>query len=244
MTSGDLKYLLQGLADDGAELVEVDKEQLVPRIRSRRRRRAALMATVAASTAVMLAAGAYAVLPGSGPEQWPVAGGPPTSAPTLARPAAPTMTVSTEKKAWDTCGARLTATITGDPSLRIMVTTRKVKLSADGASGWVPVHISNTTGRTLDLASATDGPRFVVVKDGGVVALTPREPMAGRRWLFLPRQTATVVTALSVRPCGTGRGLDPGSYQIYALKTFNENRPGYPFVQLQAAGGPWTIQVS
>jgi hypothetical protein len=38
--------------------------------------------------------------------------------------------------------------------------------------------------------------------------------------------------------------LEPGSYQLYALKTFHQNRRDYALFQVPAAGGPWTIQVT
>ncbi|MEU4390927.1 hypothetical protein [Kribbella sp. NPDC023855] len=243
MTSGDLKHLLHDLAADGAERVELDEEQLVPRIRSRRRRRAALTAAVAASTAVMLAAGAYAVLPGGGQEQWPAAGGTPTPA----RPPVPTMTITPgETRAWDACGASLTAAITGDPSLLVSVTTRKVARSAGAASAPIGVQVSNTTGRTLDLTGTPGGPGLVVVKDGVVVARPLGERSMGRRWVFTPRQTATIVTSLSLRRCDRlgPPVLEPGSYQLYALKTFHQNRRDFALYQVQAAGGPWTVQVT
>jgi hypothetical protein len=239
MTSGDLKYLLQGLADDGAELVELDEERLVPRIRSRRRRRASLTAAVAASTAVMLAAGAYAVLPGGGQEQPPVTGG--TSTP------APTMTTTSWKTAdWAACGARLAGPLTGDPALRFWVAPHDVTRSTAGLSAQIGVKLVNTTGRTLDLTSGQGGPEIVVVKDGVVVAVPQREQARGRRWLFTPRQHVTLVTEVPLRRCDRigSRTLDPGSYQLYALKTFNQNRRDYALVQLHAAGGPWTIELT
>lgn len=237
MTTGDLKYLLQGLADDGAERVELDKEQLVPRIRTRRRRRAALTAAVAASTAVMLAAGAYAVLPGGGHEQSPVAGATSTPAP------APTMTITSWKADWAACGATLTGALTGDPALRLRVMASEVTRSA-GPSAQVGVQLFNTTGRTLDLFSGPGGPEIVVVKDGVVVAVTSREQANGRSWLFRPRQSITSVTTVPLSRCDTVRGLlEPGSYQLYALKTFNENRRDFALFQHHAAGGPWPIEL-
>lgn len=248
MSSGDLKHLLQDLATEGSTTVELDEQRLVPRIEARRRRRAGLVAAVSASTAVVLAAGAFVVLPGGGREK-PVA----TQTPTQTLPRVPvparTITIAPWKTPnWMTpfrCGATLTAPITGDSGLRLTTTTQAATRSADGRVASFDMQLTNTTGKMLDFIATPGGPGIVVVKDGVVVALPLAQNTLGHRWTFAPGQTVTVQTVMSVQRCDTTDpgALEPGTYQIYAWKTFNQNRRDYALFHVQAAGGPWTIQV-
>ncbi|MFI5710361.1 hypothetical protein [Kribbella sp. NPDC051620] len=238
MTSRDLKDLLQTMASDGTDRVPVDEQTLIPRIRSRRRRRAGLAAAVAASTAVVIAAGAYAVLPGSGGgDEQPVAA-----------PPQPTITIKPgQVQPVLACGAKFSAPLAGDPSMKLEVTQQVVTRDDRGGAGPISVQLTNTTGKPLDLFDTPGGPSIFVVKDGVVVATALAQHTSGYHWKFAPGETRTLKTAMSTTQCIPGdlpgsKELAPGAYQIYAVKNFMQ----YSDVQLPkvpAAGGPWTVEL-
>lgn len=238
MSSGDLKNLLQDLATEGSTRVELDEQQLVPRIRTRRRRRAGLVAAVSASTAVVLAAGAFVVLPGGEREQPPVA----TSTPT------PTVRATSGWLPAFGCGNTFTARLTGDPSLRFDVQPQEAIRDATGVAAMIDLQMTNTTGKLLELFGTPNAPRTVVVKDGVVVAEPLAETLPGHHWKFEPGQTVTMRVAMGIRQCERtatpgSKQLEPGTYQIYATKTFSRFGDGSGRTDVVVAGGPWTIQL-
>lgn len=237
MSSGNLKNLLQDLATEGSTRVELDEQQLVPRIRARRRRRAGLVAAVSASTAVVLAAGAFVVLPGGEKEQPPVA----TPTPT------PTVTATGEWMAAFSCGSTFSAPLTGYPALRFDVKPQEATRDAQGIAAMFALQMTNTTGKPLELFGTPNAPRVVVVKDGVVVAQPLGETLPGHHWKFGPGQTVTMQVAMAIRRCEPtavpgSTQLESGTYQIYAMKTFSlygdDARDDFVI-----AGGPWTIQL-
>ncbi len=140
------------------------------------------------------------------------------------------------------------AAITGDPRLRLDVAPQEVTRDAQGMAARVGMQMTNTTGKLLDLFSNPSGPSVVVVKDGVVVATPLAQRMPGHHWKFEPGQTLTVQVAMGVRQCERGAAgpgatqLEPGTYQLYALKTFSPS--GGPYLpELVVAGGPWTVQL-
>ncbi|WP_020386628.1 hypothetical protein [Kribbella catacumbae] len=234
MSSGDLKNLLQDLATEGSTGVELDEQQLVPRIRTRRRRRAGLVAAVSASTAVMLAAGAFVVLPGGEREQPPVA--------------TPTVTATAGWINAFSCGGTFSAPLTGDPSLRFDVKPQEATRDAQGIAAMFALQMTNTTGKPLELFGTPNAPRVVVVKDGVVVAEPLGETLPGHHWKFGPGQTVTLQVAMAIRRCERtavpgSTQLEPGNYQIYATKTFSHSGDGSSRTDVVVAGGPWTIQL-
>lgn len=237
MSSGDLKHLLQDLATEASTTVELDEQQLVPRIRARRRRRAGLVAAVSASTAVVLAAGAFVVLAGGDREQPLVA--PPTPTPTV--------TATAEWMAIFSCGSTFSAPLTGYPALRFDVKPQVATRDARGPAAIFGLQMTNMTGKPLELFGTPNAPRVVVVKDGVVVAHPLAETLPGHHWKFSPGQTVTMQTAMDIERCNRGglpgpAQLEPGSYQIYAMKSFS--RMGdTTYKDLVVAGGPWTIQL-
>jgi hypothetical protein len=238
MSSGDLKHLLQDLAAEGSTTVELDEQHLVPRIRARRRRRAGVVAAVAASTAVVLAAGAYVVLPGGEREQPPAA--------------VPEPTVTLASPGWVTpfaCGATFTAPLTGDSSaLRLAVPLQEVVRAAKGSYAPIVLQVTNVSGKPLDLFGTPGGPHIFVVKNGVVVGSPLGERMPGHRWRFDPGQTLTLRTAMDTQRCNReGQSgpaqLEPGTYQLYAMKTFSPYGDEPARGEFVVAGGPWTIQL-
>ncbi|GAA0935669.1 hypothetical protein GCM10009554_22590 [Kribbella koreensis] len=237
MTSRDLKDLLQTLASDGTDRVPVDEQTLIPRIRSRRRRRTGIAAAVAASTAVVVAAGAYAVLPGADQEQ------PPAAAPPV-----PTVTLKPHQENGFVCGSRLTAPIAGDPTLGLAVTQQTVTPDANGVMASINVELINSAAAPVNLSGSPAGASLVVVKDGIVVATPLAERAIAKRWKFGPNETVTVKTFLSIRQCTTDgqQGtvpLEPGTYQLYATKSFKEISELPKLPDIVIAGGPWTIEL-
>ena len=60
-----------------------------------------------------------------------------------------------------------------------------------------------------------------------------------------PGETKTLVTTISLRRCGeataqAGEKLAPGSYQFYATQVFSPTDGGQ---EIEAQGGPWTIEL-
>ena len=60
-----------------------------------------------------------------------------------------------------------------------------------------------------------------------------------------PGETKTLVTTISLRRCGeattqAGEKLAPGSYQLYATQLFSPTDGG---PQIEAQGGPWTVEL-
>lgn len=241
MTSKDLKDLLQTMATEGTDRVEVDERELIPRIRSRRRRRAGLAAAVSASTAVVIAAAAFAVLPDGDQKQPPVAG------PTTAAPVVPTVTITAGGVPRFACGSAFTAPVTGDPSLRLEVTQQVVTRDAGANTAGVGLQVTNTTGNPLELFGTPAAPGIIVVKDGIVVATRLAEQTSGHNWTFAPGQTDTLKSGMATTRClpdgtqGSDR-LEPGSYQIYATKEFTQQADAGRR-RVTAAGGPWTIEL-
>ncbi|MDX6263956.1 MAG: hypothetical protein QOH84_5644 [Kribbellaceae bacterium] len=232
MTSHDLKDLLQTMAANGTDRVPLDEQTLIPRIRSRRRRRTGLAAAVAASTAVVVAAGAYAVLPGG--EQTPVAA-PPQPTITLKPGPAPSPLA---------CGSTATASVTGDPSLKLDVTQLEVVRDASGRAP-LDIQLTNTTDKALDLFGTRYGPAITLVKDGVVVSTSSMETDAGKNWRYEAGQKVTQKVFIDTDRCGvpnSTKQLEPGTYQAYATKSFTQKTDVDP-AKVVVAGGPWTIEL-
>ena len=244
MTSVELKNLLQDLAAGSAERVELDGDQLIPRIRTRRRRRGALTAVVAASAVVVVAAGAYAVRPGGEIDRPPVAVSP------SAKPApAPRFS--------DLCGKPFTEQLPPGSPLQLTVASKQVFRSIEQPLGTVPTLLTNTSDELLNVSSAPAA-WGILVKDGVVVGVTPGMRQPAPQVALAPGKSEGFDATIGLVDCrtikeggdlSTGRALELGSYQLYvqlevAFRSPSDPAPETPGGQWTTVeSGPWPIEV-
>lgn len=229
MTSKDLKDLLGAVADEGRDTVDLDERALAGRIKGRRRRHTLVAAAASLGTAAVIAIAAVAVVPNlGGSADTPVAG---------ARQAAG-LTVGG-------CGG----VVGGEPrtDAPIKLTASPVVQPVSGRPDYVTVDVqlTNTTDAPLTNLVTGLGAAITLVKDGKVVAVPGPERSIGVPVSLRAGETKTVPTTFGLRHCSgaatqTGERLAPGSYQLYATQTFTPTSGGE---QIEAQGGPWTVEL-
>jgi hypothetical protein len=79
------------------------------------------------------------------------------------------------------------------------------------------------------------------------VATPLGEHAIGKGWNLAPGQTLTLKTFMDIHQCTTDGlpgsvRLEPGTYQIYATKDFQQNSD-VNLPRSVAAGGPWTVEL-
>jgi hypothetical protein len=236
MTSADLRHLLQDLAADGTERVELDERQLIPRIRARRRRRTAVTGVLGLAAAGMVAAGTYAALPGDG-----IA--PAAPVPTVAAGTPGTITPSPGQL---TCGSTpSTAGPSTDSPLQLSLTQKVITSKPGSRTAPIGIHLTNT-GREAIAVNTAPNPGLVLVKDGVVVAEALRSRGRSGPRTVLPGQTATFAAEVDVRQCAAGSSapvLPTGWYELYAVLDFTTGKPAAKGGWEQLVEGPMTIRL-
>ncbi|MFG1819206.1 hypothetical protein ACGFIF_35970 [Kribbella sp. NPDC049174] len=194
MTANDLKHLLQTVATQGTDNVELDELSLLPRIRRRRRRRTVLTGVTGLATAAVVAVSAYAVLPGAETTE-------------VAEPGPVVVTTSPVPPV--RCGADVPASGTGTTLRQLMQKT--IAQSPDGWSGTVQIVQTNVLNSTLIIGPP---PRDLVVVQANKIVGHAVLASAVGTVKIPPKQMHTSSAGIDIRSCG-GTRLAAGSYLVY-----------------------------
>ncbi|WP_427887232.1 hypothetical protein ACQHIV_30105 [Kribbella sp. GL6] len=196
----DLKNLLEEMAGRSAA-PDLAEHELLPRIRRRRRVRAGLVGASGAAAVVVLAAGAYAALPG------------PTATP--AGPAATPSTVTMPIAPYE-CGVAFPAPTPGEKDHLVAVVTltqKSVHRTSTGWSGVVRSKYLYQGGLPHPLIAGLP-PRWIAVVGSGRMVGRATVSTTADQVELRPGQANVVDARIDVRSC-TGGPLPTGSYQLY-----------------------------
>lgn len=235
MTSKDLKDLLDGVAAEGRDLVDLDEPDLVRRIRTRRRRSRIIVTASGLATAAVIATAAVAVVP-------ELRGQEPTVASDGGVSEASEGVSGLSRTTG--CGALISGAPRSDAPVKLAA-TGPLTPAANPDFAKIDVQVTNTGATALDATTAQDGPDIVVVRDGVVVGTFSGGRDAARQVQLKPGETMTFEPAVSLRRCDaasaqTGQRLAAGSYQLYAVQTFRPTGGGEP---VEVQGGPWPVDL-
>ncbi|TCN39647.1 hypothetical protein EV644_103269 [Kribbella orskensis] len=202
MTSDDLKQVLQSVATQGTDTVELDEHALVPRIRRRRRRRTAAVGVAGFAGAAAIAVSAYAVLPGAGTESTVANRGGGSQSAIRENPLPPYK-----------CGVTFPAP-SSIGTRGEKVTQKTMARSADGWTGTVEDEFTSHLPKPLMNASPTS--LFAVVQKNRVVGHAVLTG-SGKPVVLQPEQSHTFRARIDIRSCDRtpGARLPVGSYLIY-----------------------------
>jgi hypothetical protein len=229
MTSKDLKDLLGTVAAEGRDTVDLDEQQLVPRIRSRRRRQRIIVAAAGLGTAAVIAAAAVAIVPNLG-----------TGEPTVASGTG----LEANGVAIGDCGGPVSGQPRADQPLKLAAAGTLVPSSnADFAR--IKVNVTNTTGAPVTLTTGNSA-QITVVQQGKVVATPAGTRDLAVQVVLAAGETKSIESTVSLRRCGeaatqTKQRLEPGAYELYATQRFSPTDGGQ---LIEAQSGPWTVELN
>lgn len=224
MTTNDLKNLLQKLAAEGTDTVDLGENHLVTKIRSKRRRRGAIVGAAGLATAAVIVVGAVAIVPGLRDQQ-------------EQPPVAQSIGLSIGG-----CDGAVSGLPRSDAALRLTATQKEI--AGTGSFASVDFEVTNTTNAPLNLVTGKTAD--VTVVQQGVVVATPAPVRDSAVPVKLePGQTYRYKSTVSLRQCGspsayTGQPLEPGSYELYANQRFSPTDGG---PDIEAQGGPWSVEL-
>ncbi|TWD80669.1 hypothetical protein FB561_1756 [Kribbella amoyensis] len=225
MTSKDLRDLLEGVAAEGRDTVDLGEQQLVGRIRAKRRRSRIIVAASGLATAAVIAAAAVAVVPNLVSDEPPVASGEQGLGIAISG-----------------CGGAVSGEPRADAPLRLAA-VGDLKAGPTPELATIDVEVTNAGTAPVDAVAGKSD--VTVVRQGVVVAVPVPARGVGETVKLQPGQSAKYQATVSLRRCGaastqTGERLAAGSYQLYATKVFNPADGG---AATEVQGGPWTVQL-
>jgi hypothetical protein len=117
--------------------------------------------------------------------------------------------------------------------------------------------LTNTSDEPLSIASAPDA-WGILVKDGGVVGVTPGMRQPAPQVSLAPGQSTGFTASVGLVDCrtikaggdlSTGRALEPGVYQLYVQLELTFSGPSHPSpetpgrVWTTVESGPWAVEL-
>jgi hypothetical protein len=228
MSSSELKDLLQTMAADGSETVDLAERDLVPRIQARRRRRATLSVASGLAVAVAIGAIAYGVQPGDGQpgDNQPQVAASPTVEETAGRP--------------PTCGQPAIGRSGAEAPLSLTVTQSVLTGNSGGWAAKVATVLTNTTDKPIKLTSAPATVLYLADDNGRVVSQPTIRDGSAVELVLQPGQSHPFSSTLNIQRCdppSSEQPLDDGNYQLYGAHTVSQ----YAGIWDDIPGGPWPV---